>query len=88
MKFKHKEDMTLFFSLHTALQLIICDLNNYAREKHGITLTITDTVSTLYEDEMLGRKSNSHRTKRAADIRHDVENSPTLKILELMAFHL
>jgi len=69
MKFKHKKDMSLFFSLHPALILIYADLNNYAYEQHGIQLTITSTVSTPQQDAQLGRISTSHLTRRAIDIR-------------------
>lgn len=69
MDFKHKKDMSLFFSLHPALIMIFADLNNYAYEKHNIELTITSTVSTPSEDAALGRISSSHLTRRAIDIR-------------------
>lgn len=61
--------MELFFKLHPALMLIICDINNYAWEKHNVELTLTDTISTHAEDLVLGRVSASHRKRIAADIR-------------------
>lgn len=69
IKFKDEKDMTLFFSLHSSLILIYADLNNYAHEKHGINLVITDTISTKEEDAKIGRVSTSHREKRALDFR-------------------
>jgi len=69
MKFKHKKDMSLFFTLHPYLILIFSDLNAYAYEKHGIQLTITETVSTSKIDKMLNRVSKSHLQRRALDIR-------------------
>lgn len=69
MKFKHKKDMSLFFTLHPYLILIFADLNAYAYDKYGIQLTVTATASTLEEDKKLGRVSSSHRNKIALDIR-------------------
>jgi len=69
MKFKHKKDMSLFFTLHPALILIISDLNLYAKNKHGIELVITQTVSTQEQDKKLGRVSKAHQLNAACDIR-------------------
>ena len=49
--------------------MIFTDLYSYALEKHGVKLTVTDTISNKVRDKLLGRKSASHREKRAIDIR-------------------
>jgi hypothetical protein len=69
MKFKHEKDMLLFTSLHPVLIMIYADLHWYARSRHFVDLTITDTISTLAEDKKLNRTSSSHREARAIDIR-------------------
>lgn len=69
MKFKHEKDMLLFTSLHPILIMIYADLNWYAKSRHFVELTITDTISTLAEDKKLNRTSSSHRECRALDIR-------------------
>ena len=69
IKFKHDIDRKLFCSLHPALLLVFIDLWNYAYDKYGYEITVTDTVSTLQEDINLGRKSSSHRKCLALDWR-------------------
>ena len=69
IKFKNEKDIKLFHCLHPALILIFADLNNYAFEKYGINLTVTQTISTIEEDIALNRVSNSHLECRAIDIR-------------------
>ncbi len=69
MRFKNKKDTELFSSLHPILIMIYADLNWYAKEKHGVSLVVTQTVSTLKEDMKYKRKSSSHRENRALDIR-------------------
>lgn len=69
MQFKKEEDKELFYLLHPALILIFADMYNYAHEKHGVSLFITQTVSTREVDESLKRVSDSHLERRAIDIR-------------------
>ena len=69
IKFKNKRDVKLFSALHPVLIMIFADLYTYAYEKHGIKLTVTDTVSTKMRDKILKRKSAAHRQCRAIDIR-------------------
>jgi hypothetical protein len=71
MKFKHEKDMLLFTSLHPILIMIYADLNWYAKSRHFVDLTITDTISTLAEDKKLNRTSSSHRECRSIDFRTD-----------------
>ena len=69
MQFKHKKDMELFFKLHPILMVIMVDMYSYCYEKHGIGLTITQTISTLELDKKLNRVSPAHRLGLAADLR-------------------
>lgn len=68
INFKNEKDKYLFFKLHPLLIMVIGDIANYFRE-HEKDFTITATISTLEEDQELGRVSSSHRTRRAIDIR-------------------
>lgn len=83
MKFKHKEDMELFFKLHPYLILILSDMNLYCMN-NDMEFIITDTISTLKEDLALNRKSTTHRTKRAADIR--TRNWSQLEIKDFQSY--
>lgn len=67
--FKHSKDIKMFASLHPALIMIFADMYTYALEKHGIKLTVTQTVSNSFIDKQLKRKSPAHSEKRAIDIR-------------------
>ncbi len=69
MDFKHEKDMLLFTSLHPLLIMIYADLNWYARSRHFIDLTITETITTADEDKAIGRVSNSHQLGISVDIR-------------------
>ena len=55
--------------VHPILIMIIADLYNYAYEKHGVRLTITQTVTDKFIDQRLKRKSPAHSEHRAVDIR-------------------
>ena len=69
MIFKNKKDKEMFTLLHPILIMIYADLNYYAKSNFNIDLVVTQTISTLEEDERLKRKSPSHRQSRALDIR-------------------
>lgn len=69
INFKHEKDMILFSSLHPILIMIYADLDWYAKSRHFISLTVTETISTASEDKKLNRVSSSHRECRAIDIR-------------------
>jgi hypothetical protein len=81
MKFKHKKDERLFYSVHFALQLIIIDMNYFANTRFGKSLIITDTISTIEDDKRLGRVSASHVEKRAVDV--SVRNLDEHEILQI-----
>lgn len=67
--FKHRRDVKLFSALHPILIMIFADLYQYAYEKHGVRLTVTQTVSNRLIDLKLKRKSPAHSENRAIDIR-------------------
>lgn len=69
LKFKNNRDKELFLCLHPILIMIYSDLFWYTKNKYGIDLVVTSTISTMEEDKKLGRTSDSHRTCRALDIR-------------------
>lgn len=69
MKFKTKDVETRFTDMADLAQRIATEMDLYSQEKYGIELTITATVSTKFEDKELDRVSDTHRTRRAFDIR-------------------
>ena len=69
LQFKSKKDIKLFSMVHPILIMIIADLYNYTYEKHGVRLTITQTVTDKFIDQRLKRKSPAHSEHRAVDIR-------------------
>lgn len=81
--FKNNRDKKLFCSLHPILLMVFIDMWNYAYNKHGVKLMVTDTVSNKMRDKLLKRKSPSHRECRAIDIRtKDVDAFVLQDILE------
>lgn len=75
IKFKNEKDKELFFLLNPILIMIYADLNHYAKSRYGIDLVLTETVTTLIEDEKINRTSSSHRQCRAIDIRtYDIDS--------------
>lgn len=68
IKFKTKKDESLFYKCHPFLVMMVCDFALYWHESNR-DMTITATLSTLEQDEKLGRVSSSHREGRAVDIR-------------------
>tara|TARA_R110000868_G_scaffold292023_1_gene552549 strand:+ start:963 stop:1358 length:396 start_codon:yes stop_codon:yes gene_type:complete len=69
MKFKTKDVETRFTDMADLAQRIAKEMDLYSQEKYGIQLTLTTTVSTKAEDTELSRTSDTHRTRRAFDIR-------------------
>jgi len=65
---KNERDYKLFFQMHPILQLIVMDGANWAFE-NGLNYVITETVTTLEDDLKANRKTKTHRTKRACDVR-------------------
>lgn len=69
IKFKFdKDDRPMFFELHFLLHMVIVDMAAWCK-KRNIDFVITDTVSSVEEDAILGRVSSSHRERRAIDLR-------------------
>jgi hypothetical protein len=83
MRFKTLKAEHRFSDLGELLQKIVIEMDEYAQEKYGIQLTFTETVTTLEEDKAVNRLSDTHRTRRAVDIR--VEDLPESLIAELCA---
>jgi hypothetical protein len=68
IEFKESGDQNLFFFLHPFLMMIATDMAHYCY-LHNQPFMITDTVSSLQRDLVLKRKSDTHRTNRAIDLR-------------------
>ena len=84
MNFKNEKDKMLFFELHIALQMILTDITNYAKEKHDIDIVITETVTTPEIDKKLKRTSKAHQHKIAADIR--TKNVNVFKLKDIVDY--
>lgn len=69
MKFKTPEVEARFKDLHPMAQKIATEMDAWSVQNFKTELTITATCSTTKEDKELGRVSNTHRTRRAWDIR-------------------
>ena len=69
MRFKDDIVETRFKDLHPTLQEIATDAASWFLKAYGVELMITATVSTAEEDKKLKRVSDTHRTRRAIDIR-------------------
>ena len=68
INFKEDKDDDEIATIHGLLLIVLLDMA-YWHHDRNYEMTITDLVSTLEEDIELGRESDSHRTKRAADLR-------------------
>lgn len=59
----------------------VYDMSEFMFKKYGINIVVTETKTTLKEDEALNRVSSSHREGRAIDIR--TKDWPTGAVSEL-----
>ena len=69
MKFKDSKTEARFKDLHPMAQQIATDMDEWAQKNYKIELTLTATVSTIEEDKELKRQSDTHRSRRAWDVR-------------------
>jgi hypothetical protein len=73
MKFKDDIVAARFDDMHPRTQELAIEMDNWSVENYGKEITLTATTSTKEEDAHLGRKSDTHRTGRAFDVRvHDL----------------
>ena len=83
MKFKDDVIAARFDDMCDLAQKIAKEMDEWSQKNYGIELTLTATVSDLHEDKELGRQSDTHRTRRAWDVR--VKDLPESLIAELCA---
>jgi hypothetical protein len=83
MKFKDDVIAARFDDMNKLAQTIATEMDQWSQKNYGIELTITATVSTLEEDKQLGRVSDTHRTRRAWDIR--TRDLPDSLVAEMIA---
>lgn len=84
MKFKDDIVSIRFEDMNKLARTIAKDMDDYAQKQWGIEITITSTVSTRDEDRLLGRLSDTHRTRRAFDVR--TSNFDDTQLAELMEY--
>jgi hypothetical protein len=82
MKFKDDIIAARFTDMNKLAQTIATEMDQWSQKNYGIELTITATVSSHNEDRELGRVSDTHRTRRAWDIR--TRDLPDSLIAELI----
>jgi hypothetical protein len=69
MKFKTPEVEERFKDMHPQAQKIATEMDAWSVKNFDKELTLTTTCSTKAEDKLLNRVSDTHRTRRAWDIR-------------------
>lgn len=69
IKFKNAIDKKLLLHLHPVLLCIVFDITHYLKETYDYDLVITSTLSDIKKDKLIGRKSKTHATGRAIDVR-------------------
>lgn len=69
MKYKTPEVGERFKDLHPLAQKIATEMDDWSVKNFGVELTLTTTCSTKAEDKLLNRESDTHRTRRAWDVR-------------------
>lgn len=82
MKFKDDICAARFTDMNKLAQTIATEMDQWSQKNYGIELTITATVSSHNEDRELGRVSDTHRTRRAWDIR--TRDLPDILIAEML----
>lgn len=68
VKFKQKNQGNTLMFLHPLISMVMFDMANWCNTR-SISFVVTDTISTFKKDKKLGRVSDSHRTRRAFDLR-------------------
>jgi len=81
MKFKDDVVAARYDDMADLAKTVAEHMDNYAKEKYGIEIMLTATVSTKEEDLALNRESDTHRTRRAFDVR--TRDLPETLIAEL-----
>lgn len=83
MKFKDDVISIRFEDMNKTAQNIALDMDEFCQKRFGKELTLTATVSTSAEDKLLGRTSDTHRTRRAWDIRtSNLEDNEIEELIE------
>jgi hypothetical protein len=69
MKFKDDIVASRFKDMNVTAQKIATEMAEWLQKNHGIALMLTTAVSNKEEDKKLNRVSDTHRTRRAFDVR-------------------
>jgi len=64
--FKEEKERVEFFQLHPRLQLIAMEMSLWCYERN-LDFVITETFTSIHDDNNLERKSSAHREGRAFD---------------------
>lgn len=68
IKLKYAKKLEQLTMVHPLLLMVLADMSWWCH-KRNIDFVLTDLLSSLKRDKKLGRRSDSHRTARAADLR-------------------
>lgn len=83
MKFKNDIVSSRFEDMNITAQKIAKEMDEWLQKNYGLELMLTATVSTAKEDKELSRVSDTHRTRRAFDIRtHDMKEHIITEFIE------
>lgn len=69
MKYANDVVADRFSQMLPRTQELAIEMDTWSQTNYGIELTLTETATTWAEDKALNRKSDTHRTGRAFDIR-------------------
>jgi hypothetical protein len=84
MKFKTPEVEARFKDMNVTAQKIAKEMYSWLKENYDIEMVITTTVSTTAEDKELSRISDTHRTRRAFDVRtYNIPEEIIQKLIEV-----
>ena len=84
MKFKDDIVKDRFQDLAKEASRLAIEMDEWSVKNYGLELTLTETVSTRGEDTRLLRVSDTHRTRRAFDVR--VKDLPESLVAELCSY--
>jgi hypothetical protein len=83
MKFKDESIESRFSDMNITAQKIASEMSDWLMTNFGKELIITATVSTRKEDAVIKRISDTHRTRRAFDVRtSNLEENEISELIE------
>lgn len=69
IRFKSELARNRWHLVHRQVRDAVYDISEFIYKRYGIDIFVTETYTTILEDENIGRKEACHREGRAVDIR-------------------